>query len=223
MTFEARRRVNRETGSAASRRSLSADSDVGHDGSQTVGTARLCRCRACRCRDSGRSGSLRSRSGGITFADDERARDAAGLPIEVGPVIRRPAEAVLRPGRRPSPGLLSSVSRVGLLTTGEGLGGQLCPVWKHLSSLPRPPPSAPRSAASPVSGTPITVASTVANDGTSSSENPVDRVGGVLAELRQHVRVGVYRHADLGVPEYFHDRPGRSLADSSVHLCETPG
>jgi ADP-ribose pyrophosphatase YjhB (NUDIX family) len=51
----------------------------------------------------------------------------------------------------------------------------------------RVPPSAPRSQPSPPPGEAFTVAKAVANGSISGSENPVDRVGGVLAELRQHV------------------------------------
>jgi hypothetical protein len=38
-------------------------------------------------------------------------------------------------------------------------------------------------------------------------EQLIDRVRGFLAKPGQHVRVGVHRHADPGVPEHFHDRP----------------
>src|SRR5262245_46869435 len=40
----------------------------------------------------------------------------------------------------------------------------------------------------------------------SSPEQLIDRVGRLLAEPGQHVRVGVHRHADPGVTEHFHDR-----------------
>jgi hypothetical protein len=41
----------------------------------------------------------------------------------------------------------------------------------------------------------------------SCPEQLIDRVGSFLAKRWQHVRVGVHRHADPGVPEHFHDRP----------------
>jgi len=41
----------------------------------------------------------------------------------------------------------------------------------------------------------------------SCPERLIDRVGRLLAEHWQHVRVGVHRHADPGVAEHFHDRP----------------
>ena len=59
-------------------------------------------------------------------------------------------------------------------------------------------------------------------DPTSSSEKPVDRVGGVLAELRQHVRVGVHRHADLGVPEYLYPLIWASLRRPELSIAMLP-
>ena len=41
----------------------------------------------------------------------------------------------------------------------------------------------------------------------SCPEHLIDRVGRLLAKPRQHMRVGVHRHANPGVPEHFHDRP----------------
>ena len=43
----------------------------------------------------------------------------------------------------------------------------------------------------------------------SRSEQLVDGVSGLLTKLRENVRVGVHGHADLGMPEHFHDGPGR--------------
>ena len=43
----------------------------------------------------------------------------------------------------------------------------------------------------------------------SRPEQLVNGVGGLLVELRENMRVGVHGHADLGMPEHFHDGPGR--------------
>jgi hypothetical protein len=85
----------------------------------------------------------------------------------------------------------------------------------------RVPPSAPGQRPLPILEWPFLLPTLLPKPLTSRSEQLVYGVGRLLAKHPQDVRVGVYRDADLRVPEYLHDDPGRRCPHGVPRTCHT--